>query len=39
VNRRADNEIQKMSKEYEGLIAQLESVLEKKLIELKVEEE
>jgi hypothetical protein len=28
-----------MSKEYEALIASLESVLEKKLIELKVEEE
>ncbi|CAD8171628.1 unnamed protein product [Paramecium octaurelia] len=39
VNRKTDNEILQMQKEYEQLIAQLENVLEKKLIELKVEEE
>ncbi|CAD8082562.1 unnamed protein product [Paramecium sonneborni] len=39
VNRKTDNEIMQMQKEYEQLIAQLENVLEKKLIELKVEEE
>ncbi|CAD8162706.1 unnamed protein product [Paramecium octaurelia] len=39
VNRKTDNEIMQMQKEYEQLIAQLEDVLEKKLMELKVEEE
>ncbi|CAD8203372.1 unnamed protein product [Paramecium octaurelia] len=39
VNRKTDNEIMQMQKEYEQLIGQLETVLEKKLIELKVEEE
>ncbi|CAD8119545.1 unnamed protein product [Paramecium sonneborni] len=39
VNRKTDNEIMQMQKEYEQLIGQLENVLEKKLIELKVEEE
>ncbi|CAD8093009.1 unnamed protein product [Paramecium sonneborni] len=39
VNRKTDNEIMQMQKEYEQLITQLENVLEKKLIELKVEEE
>ncbi|CAD8104794.1 unnamed protein product [Paramecium sonneborni] len=39
VNRKTDNEIMQMQKEYDQLIGQLENVLEKKLIELKVEEE
>ncbi|KAM3135435.1 hypothetical protein pb186bvf_012454 [Paramecium bursaria] len=39
INRKTDNEIMSMQREYEALIAQLEQVLEKKLVELKVEEE